>query len=244
MYAYLFYRVLQRAGHVNLLYTTESDKLGSGELSRFVQQLLLESGLTIEREVLHNTVHVNRAKPIEIAKTPEVLAQMEKFIGPSGSHYLSPSSLNDFIECSLRFYLSRVAELKQSDEVQEQIDASVLGTLLHDVMAWLYDDWRISCKPVAADEFREAMPRIPGLIERAFRKHYQLSETETFRCDGHSVVVKEVVEAFARRILEIDAAQAPVTIIHLEEKFEFPIRLADGRSVRVAGKIKRVLLSG
>lgn len=244
MYAYLFYRVLQRAGQVDLLYNTEPDVVGNGEMSRYVQQLLLESALTIERRVLHNTIHVNRAKPIEIAKTPEVLAQMDKYLGPDGARYLSPSSINDFIECGLRFYLKHVAELREADEVEEDIDARTFGNMLHDVMAWLYNDWRVAAQPVPADEFKKAHSRIAGLVDRAFRKHYHLNENEPVLHEGQRVVVKEVVEAFASRILEIDAALAPLTIRQLEEKFEFPLRLADGRSVRIAGKIDRVDTTG
>lgn len=244
MYAYLFYRVLQRAGQVDLLYNTEPDVVGNGEMSRYVQQLLLESGLAIERRVLHNTIHVNRAKPIEIAKTPEVLAQMEKFFSPAGPRYLSPSSINDFIECGLRFYLKHVAELREADEVEEDIDARTFGNILHDVMAWLYDDWRIAGEPVTADEFNAAGSRIAELIDRAFRKHDHLKENEPVEYEGQRVVVKEVVDAFVRRILEVDAALAPLTIVQLEKKFEFPLRLADGRSVRIAGKIDRVDKSG
>lgn len=240
MYAYLFYRVLQRAGHVDLLYNTEPDKLSNGELSRYVQQLQLESGLSLERRVLHTTVHIHRAKPIEIAKTPEVLAQMEKFIAPSGPRYLSPSSLNDFLECGLRFYLKQVTELQEADEVEEDVDARMFGNLLHDVMEWLYDDWRIAGTPVTADEFKNAKPRIGGLIDRAFRKYYHLDDTKQVVYEGQQVVVKEVVEAFVSQILEIDAARAPLTILQLEKKFEISLALPDGRSVRIAGKIDRV----
>ncbi|MFN5170624.1 MAG: PD-(D/E)XK nuclease family protein [Cyclobacteriaceae bacterium] len=240
MYAYLFYRVLQRAGSIDLLYNTEPDVIGNGEMSRYVQQLLLESGLQVERRVLHNTIHVNRAKPIIIEKTPEVLRQLDKYLATSGARYLSPSSINDFIECELRFYLKHVAELREADEVEEDIDARTFGNILHDVMAWLYAGWRKSGKPVTAEEFQHAKQQLPGLIDRAFRKHYFLEDEQLVEYEGQRVVVKEVVEAFASRILEIDAAQSPLTIVQLEEKFEFPIQLADGRLVRVGGKIDRV----
>jgi hypothetical protein len=240
MYAYLFYRLLQRAGHIDLMYNTEPDVIGNGEVSRFVQQILLESGMAVERRVLHNPIHVNRAVPVVIEKTPAVLRQMEKYTVPDETRYLSPSSINDFIECGLRFYLKHVAELREADEVEEDVDARALGNLLHDVMAWLYDDWRLSGKAVASDEFKQAKSRIPELIDRAFRKYYHLDGQEPVRYEGQWAVVREVVQDFAFQILDIDAAAAPLTVMQIEEKFEFAVRLADGRPVRVGGKIDRV----
>lgn len=239
MYAYLFLRVLQRATNIDLFYNTEPDVVGNGELSRYVQQLLFESGWPITRRVLHNPIHVNRVNPVAIEKTKDVLQHLNRYL-ENGEGYLSPSSINDFIECGLRFYLKHVAGLREAEEVEEDIDARRFGNILHDVMLWLYNDLRGKGAAVTAEDLTAAARQLPGLIDRAFRKQYFLPENEAVIYEGQRVVVKEVVLAFAGRILQVDAKQAPLSIEHLEEKFVFDVRLRDSRIVKVGGKVDRV----
>ena len=113
IYAYLFYRLLQRSENIWFYYNTEPDIIGNGEISRYVQQLLIElkDSLPIQQKVLHNPIHVNKPGEIEITKTPEVLKQLERFLvgQKDDAGKLSPSSLNDYLDCGLRFYLKHVA---------------------------------------------------------------------------------------------------------------------------------------
>lgn len=242
IYAYLFYRLLQRAGHVEMYYNTEPDVLGNGEMSRYVQQLLLESGLEIQRRVLHHPIHVHRSEAIEVAKTPEVLKQLDKYVmqeDGSSDSYLSPSSLNDFIECELRFYLKHVALLKEADEVEEDVDARRFGNILHDVIHWFYEPLKTTKHRIERSDIEQAEASIEGLIDRAFRKQYFLAEDQEVRYEGQRVVVKEVVEAFVSRILELDKNYAPFTLTMLEDRFDFSVVLNDQRSLHIGGKIDR-----
>ncbi|MEQ9210805.1 MAG: PD-(D/E)XK nuclease family protein, partial [Pseudomonadales bacterium] len=144
MYAYLFYRLQQRAKKISLYYNTEPDIIGNGEMSRFVQQLVYESGMTIAHHVLHNAVQINAIEPVTVEKSTETMELLRKYIkdgsDPEQKRELSPSALNDFIECKLRFYLKHLARLREADEVEEDLDARLFGNLLHDVVYWFYDE--------------------------------------------------------------------------------------------------------
>jgi hypothetical protein len=238
MYAYLFYRLLQRAGAVDLLYSTEPDVIGNGEMSRYVQQLLLESGWSIQRKVLQHEIHVHQIEPIVINKDSGVVERLERYLeGGEGS--LSPTSLNDFIECGLRFYLKHLAKITEADEVEEDVDARVFGNLLHDVIHWIYEGWDGKGEVTKVDLDRAAQ-EVDRLIERAFRTQYVIPDPEPVSFEGQRVVVREMVAEFVRKILALDAAYAPFRIESLEQPFEFTVPLADGRKVRVGGKIDRV----
>jgi hypothetical protein len=242
-YAYLFYRLLQRSSRVSFYYNTEPDVVGNGELSRFVQQLLLESKLDVKRRVLHNEVHVQVGKSFEVPKSEIVLGQMEKYIteDPAVRQYrLSPSNLNDYVECSLRFYLKHIARLTEAEEVEEDVDARVFGNILHDVAHWFYEDLLSRGNNlVEPQDLTNTGEVVDKLIDRAFRKFYHLAPDAEVVYEGQLVVAKAVAKTFIDRILERDRDYAPFEIRMLEEPFGELITLDDGRKVRIGGKIDR-----
>lgn len=243
IYAYLFYRLLQRAEQIQFYHNTEPDIIGNGEMSRYLQQLLLESKLPVEKHVLHNPVHVQQAKPIVVTKTAAVLAQLEKYVvqesGDAPSR-LSPSSLNDFIECSLRFYLKNVVRLSEADEVEDDLDARVFGNILHDVAHWFYEDLRNAHpRMITAENIEQAERGISNLIDRAFREMYHLDPAAEVVYEGQRVVVREIALTFLSKIIEIDKAYAPFEILMLEEPFSYLIDLPNGKKVKVGGNIDR-----
>jgi ATP-dependent helicase/DNAse subunit B len=170
------------------------------------------------------------------------MEQLEKYVRTDGERqfFLTPSSLNDYIECSLRFYLRQLALLKEAEEVEEEVDARVFGNILHDVVYWLYDEFRKAGNGIVKPEDLQITDeRIDGLIDRAFREFYHMDPTEEVVYEGKRVVVKEVVRTFLRKILERDAEHAPFEVRMLEENFNEKIVLPSGKQVRVGGKIDR-----
>jgi CRISPR/Cas system-associated exonuclease Cas4 (RecB family) len=241
IYAYLFYRLLQRASNISFYYSTEPDVIGNGEMSRYLQQVMIESKLPIEKRVLHNPIHVHAIHPIAVEKTFTVMRLLDKFVDDTPEQRsLSPSSLNDYIECSLRFYLKQVAQMKEADEVEEEVDARVLGSILHDVAFWLYQELReIRNGVVNPGDLDIPDERIDRLIDRAFRELYHMKDDEQVVYEGKRIVVKETVKIFLRKVLERDGEYAPFEIRMLEEDFNETIHLVSGKRVRVGGKIDR-----
>ncbi len=239
IYAYLFYRLLQRGENIHLYYNTEPDILGDGEMSRYVQQLVYESGIPIKSFVLHNPVQVSTARPVTVQKTPEVLSLLNKYLA-SGSKELSPSALNDYIECRLRFYLKHLAQLREPDEVEEDLDARVFGNLLHNIINWFYEDLLSKHNGnIEKTDLLEPERKIDELIDRAFRHHYHLDLDKPVEYEGQRVVVKEIVRNFVCRIISIDEEYAPFLIERLEAKMGVSVKLDPELEVRVGGKIDR-----
>ncbi|MBS1487513.1 MAG: PD-(D/E)XK nuclease family protein [Bacteroidetes bacterium] len=220
IYAYLFYRMLQRAHHIFLFYNTEPNVLGQGELSRYVQQMMYEGRWTIEQQVLHNPVQSQENEPIVIEKNESVIQALEKInTGSQRSKGFSPSALNTYLECSLKFYFQYVAHIREMGAVQEEIDPRLLGHLLHRVLEQFYRqrmDGQTS-KIIEATDFEKLNERISRLIDEAFREEYHLSAAEEVIYEGQRVVVHEVVHRLALQILTWDKKQAPFTIVGLEQ---------------------------
>ncbi len=245
IYSYLFYRVLQRAENVFLFYNSETDQLGQGEMSRYLQQLIFESPLKIEREVLHNPVQPRAIESITIKKDNTVLEALAKLNeGTARFRGISPSALNSYIECRLKFYFRYIAGVKEPKLVEDDLDARVLGNFLHEVMEGFYKRIRERKrnKLIEAGDFVGKEKAIDDQIDHEFIKEYRLDPTRKVTYEGQRLVVKEVVRRFALKILENDEKHAPFVMEAVEQEgllYNVKISHAPGFVV-LGGKIDRV----
>ncbi len=245
MYAYLFYRMLQRAENVFLFYNTETDQLGQGEKSRYLQQLIFESGLKLEFQVLHNPVMPLGVEPIIIQKTEEVQQGIMKL--NEGNTYfkgISPSALSTYLDCRLRFYFKYVARVKEPDEVEDELGARELGNFLHKVMEKFYKNLaqRKRNKLVEAGDFADSRTTIKKLLDEVFTATYNMEPGKKVEYEGQSVIIQKLVEDFATRILKHDQALTPFSMEAVEADgllHRVKISHAPGYAV-LGGKIDRV----
>lgn len=245
MYAYLFYRVLQRAENVFLVYNTEPDILGQGEMSRFLQQLFVESGWKIRPEILHTPIQPEPVVPIVIEKDERVLKSLSQLNeGSSRFKGISPSALNSYIDCSLQFYFRQVAKLREANEVEDYVDSRLFGNLLHDVMEQFYrkiQDRKKSAM-VESEDFTNHASVVRQLIDEAFISHYGLDPHRKVVYEGQTLVAREVIRTFVEKVLEHDKRYTPFHIEGLEQgewRYEVPIPHAPGH-VTLSGKIDRL----
>lgn len=245
IYSYLFYRVLQRAENIFLFYNSETDVLGQGEMSRYLQQLLFESGLTIRRHIIHNPIRPREVTPITVHKSEQVMADLVSLMdGGSRFKGISPSALNTYIECRLQFYFRHVAKIREADAVEEELDARVLGNFLHDVMEKFYKQLahKKGDNTVAKGDFANASKIVDGLIDDVFRATYRLDPNKPVAYAGQRLIVREIVKRFAERIIRLDEAYAPFSIQALEQAdLTYGVRITRSPyTVTLGGKIDRV----
>ena len=127
IYAYYFHRLLQRARRVDLLFNSVSEGVRTGEMSRYLHQLIYSRGIPIIRPGMEI---VARETPVLEVPHTSVIDQklMDYAVSGEGTRYLSPSAINTYLDCSLKFYLRYVAGIGEPDEVKEEIDAAGFGT--------------------------------------------------------------------------------------------------------------------
>ncbi len=242
MYAYLFYRLLQRAEKVDLYYNTEPDKLGTGEMSRYLYQLIYETGWKHERKILYNPVEVRQTEAITIEKKLDVLQKLERYFGKA----LTPSTLNTYLECRLKFYFRHLVELKEPEEVEEEADARIFGNIFHRVMELFYLDLKSPSGDwaVRAEHFANLDAKLEHYIERSFREHFHLNDQKKMNYNGLQLVVKEMVKKLATHVLAKDKKYAPFNIEFLEVNyFHTNIRVQQRDkmlNIVLGGKIDRV----
>ncbi len=245
--AYHFYRLLQRARRVYLLYNTEADVLGGGDKSRFIMQLLHElpaksPGSKISEQVVNLSSGLAALdKPVIVHKNEPIINRLRK-LAEKG---FSASALNTYRRCSLQFYLQYVEGIREIEEAEETIESSTLGTVIHDVLQYLY-------KPYIGLELTETalhnMKKIAGkVIRQSFEKNYPGGDID----HGKNLLIVKVAETYVGNFLNSELQNArsllkqgrKVRIKHLEKYFDVPhvISTQNGEfEVRLKGIFDRV----
>lgn len=243
IYAYLFYRLFQRSANVYLYYNSEPDDLGTSEMSRFLRQLNVEMDLPIAKRVLSNKIQLRGGGSISYPQNEVSRVFFNRFL--TGEKPLSPTTLNDYIECKLRFYLKHIAGYREADEIEEGLDARIFGNLLHKVLFLAYDLQRVkkNTNKIAHEEFSDMKVLINLIIDRAFREQYGLHADKPVDYDGPWLVMREIILDFVQAVIRKDEAVAPLEIVSLEKEWKVPYEVKIGnetKTVWIGGKIDRV----
>lgn len=223
IYSYLFYRLLQRAKRVHFFYNTEDTSRLSSEMSRYLQQLIYESGLSIREHILSNEPRVQAPLAISIPKDDSIFASLDRFLhGRPESSRLTPSAINVYLACRLRFYYRYVARLIESDQVTEDIDAPLFGNLLHNSMEILYEAYmeEKGRKEIVKEDIKPLKDRLDGAITLAFKREYGVKPEKRYDFEGRNIIAREIIRQMAARILDYDEAHTPFEIIGLETQGE------------------------
>jgi len=141
IFSYYFFRLLQRAENISLVYNTATEGINRGEMSRFMLQLLVESSHNVQTFGLQSGIELPHPRTLHIEKTPAVMEKLRSLYDRNTAAKpkdLSPTALNSLIDCSLQFYLRHVAHLKETDEASEDIDGAMLGNFFHHSAQYIY----------------------------------------------------------------------------------------------------------
>jgi hypothetical protein len=241
--SYLFYRLFHHSENINIYYNNISEFNHSGELSRLVKQLEFESGLKIERKSMINPVKAATAKPIVIQKETSILDKLNEYLVSSNEQYtrLSPSALNTYLDCRLKFFFKYVEKIKEPNEVTDDLDPALFGNLLHVAMEYLYLPYSLheNSSTVLPSDFQELINKIPEAISHSFEEN-KISESEAQ--NGRSIIAGRVIKKYIEEILKYDKLQAPFDIVGLEadHKDGYVMNLP----IEVGGKTVEVALKG
>ena len=244
VYAYYFYRLLQRAETVHLAYCSRSDDKRTGEPSRYVYQLEYESPHRPLRRAIRLGVNLTKTEPVSASKTGRTARILEEYLD-GGGRSLSPTAFYQYVECPLRFYFRHVAGLKPVEEIAEEIDLPMFGTILHRAMELLYMPLLGDPSPQRTIASLPGTPAVKEAVVRAVNEEYLQDPKATEEEYGGSVLlVRDVVRKYIDScILPYDASQRGYAVERLEAPVEYRVPLErDGRvrSVGFAGKADRI----
>jgi len=247
IFAYLFYRLMQRTKRAWFLYNTEEDFNLKGEISRYVRQLELESGHEIKHQLLSIPVNICPPKAITITKNELVLQGLNQYsTSAEKPKRLTPSALNIYLDCRLKFYFRYILKLYEPEEVKEEIDPGSFGNILHLTMELLYGNFteKNGHSKVVKEDIGGLRNQLPEIVEEAFRKHYGLVSSQDFKFEGRNIIARSIILKFANAILDKDSAYAPFDVIGLEagerEGFSLELPIDLKTTVALKGIIDRV----
>ena len=239
VWAYHFYRLIERASHVSLLYDTRSNGLQTGEVSRFVHQLHYHYEVPMRDKLVVYNVSSSKTPPLTVPKREDIMRRLDAY-RKGGSKAISASAINTYLDCPLKFYFSVVEGIREEEEVSETIESDVFGSILHKVMEELYKPFQ--GKMVTVDllkAIRKDTALLTGAIARAFASEF--FKTEVVRSlTGQNYLIGEMIRKYVEKILERDGKLTPFVYIESERKINGLISLSDHSEIRLKGFIDRV----
>lgn len=249
LYAYYFYRLIQRAENVTLLYNTASEGLNRGEMSRFMLQFLVESPHSISREYLEAGQSPQSGREIRVEKTPEIITRMyERYdVNRHPKSLFSPSALNTYLDCRLKFYYRYVAGLKAPDEVSAEIDSALFGTIFHRAAELVYKDLTANGKEIRKEDLDQVLRndiKLQNYVDIAFKEEFfHVALTEKPEYNGTQLINAKVITSYLRQLLRNDLQYAPFFMEGMEKKVTeiIEIETSQGKlALNIGGTIDRI----
>ncbi|SEH32082.1 PD-(D/E)XK nuclease family protein [Chryseobacterium culicis] len=220
IYAYHFYRLIQDAQNVHLLYNALSSGVNTGEKSRFITQIEMESSHEIEHLIIENSSEPIMTQPIEIAKTQIVQERLQKW-----KEKVSASHLTSYLYNPIDFYLSKILNTSETDEIEEELSIKNYGNLVHYSLQEVYEV--LKGKVLKESDLKNSVKAIDQYINTAIEK---LKHQPEFYEKGmnyiHRAIAKKVIENVLNHDLELIRQGNKLEIIDIERKFEnidFPL---------------------
>ena len=209
IYSYYFHRLLQRAGDITIAYNNSTDNGHTGEMSRFMLQLLVESGQKIDHYSLTAKNQPTPLMPKPIEKDEAAIGKLEEM------SKLSPSAINTYIRCKLAFYYQYIAHIKEPDSDPETIDNRMFGNIFHRAAYLIYKDITDHSPVIEKAHIQAYLSNrklLASVVDRAFE------EEECKTNNGLQIINREVIIEYITKLLKIDQQLCPFSILAMEEE--------------------------
>jgi len=249
-YGYYFYRLLNRAAKISLMYLSAPEPAGmsQGEPSRFILQLLYDSGQPCNRHVVASPLNPGVPPARQVMKSGTVLDKLNVYLDVDGRKFISPSALNTYIDCPLRFAYQNILGIREGEEPAEAGEPRAFGTLLHKSLQNFYSGFEKTGETVTAGYLSYALDNgdeMEAACKNAFLTEYfgMKEEDEWPGLFGKDLLVREVLLKHMRSVILFDRSYAPFRIIGLEKYVAGKVDFIIGDrslSVKLGGFIDRI----
>ncbi|WP_129715084.1 PD-(D/E)XK nuclease family protein [Pedobacter sp. SYP-B3415] len=240
--AYMFYRLLHRCKSLHLVYNGLSDEQNTGEPTRFLRQLEYESGFSFSYYEQQQPISPTRRIPFKVEKAGQVRERLDRYLDAYGpfAKKLSATALTTYLNCQMQFFFRYVADVKEPDELIENMEANQIGSILHLVMENFYSPMKTSGHDVTAERIKEGRRRLDKLCREAFAEVIFGKPDVPEGFSGMQQVILAIVKQYASVIIDHDEQIAPFSLIELENKEAYVLPY----TIHVDGKPRKINLYG
>lgn len=249
VFAYYFYRLMQRASHVTMTYSTATDGMTTGEMSRFMTQLLVEWEGPIDHFTLNCSQQSVVGRPHDIAKPADLVQRLMRYQHLANRKYpsLSPSALGVYMDCQVRFYFQHVMKIRERDDKSTELKPNTFGSIFHKAAELVYEELRLAGGKVT-----------PGLLERIYKDEKRIAKyvRDAFDCYNEEVEKRgngckieyrpleaRVLEMYLVTLLKRDSEMGDFIIVSNEKEAMFLVAAQQNGqpvSVCINGTVDRI----
>ncbi len=197
IYAYHFYRLLQGASKVYLLYNTESQAIGSGEASRFIEQIRKEFKSFKRTEIIEE-VYTTPVQRYQLAESFELEKGdfLRDALTARATKGIAPSHLVQWVRDPGLFYKRYIIGMHEADEVEEVMGDRTMGNVVHEVLEKFYKPFMGSC-PQSSD-FDQYLAGLDQHIAQSYREQVGRNIEATGRNALVLHAMREMISAFMK----------------------------------------------
>ncbi len=220
IYTYHFYRLIQRAKNVHIIYNTEPDVLEGGEKSRLITQLLTDANIRpyVEHAIASPEIKIEARPLLHIDKDTVLMEDLKTFAAKG----FSPTSLTNYIKNPIDFYKRNILKINDLEEVEENIAANTFGTIVHDSLEQLYTPLINSILTT------ENMSALKAQIAETVSQNFQKSLAGVDISKGKFLLVYNVIIKYLQNFIDMELQNLKghtIKILALEEKYEVPLNI-------------------
>lgn len=235
VYTYHFYRMLQRAKNIYIIYNTEPDVLNGGEKSRFITQLITEKKHDVIQNIISPKVPMHNVKLRQIKKTPSVVMALDNLFIKG----LSPSSLTNYIRNPIDFYSEKILGINELETVEEHVAYNTLGTVIHNSLEDFYKPFE---GVILTLEYLKAMKK---KIDNTVNRHFDIEFKSGDVSRGKNLIIYEISKRYISNFLDTEIAEVKagnvIKILAIETENQTPIYIKEiNKTVNLKGKVDRV----
>lgn len=252
IYAYNFYRLIQRAEKITLLYNSATDSANKGECSRYILQLEAAYADNIKKISIENILKNSTHELLPVAKDKNMIEHLQRCYNcncNSKARTLSPSAINRYLNCQLSFFYRYIMELSVPDEVTASIQSRDFGNIFHKSAELFYK--KLTAESNGTIEKNDLEPYIKNdallydITDRAFNEVFFKNNDEKPIYDGEQYINREVLHHFLKRLIKMDAEHAPFKYVGAEKNLIFELTLPTANNVsdvklRIGGRADRI----
>ncbi|MDR3272526.1 MAG: PD-(D/E)XK nuclease family protein [Flavobacteriaceae bacterium] len=233
VYAYHFYRLLQHAENIQLIYNNFTEGLHSGEKSRFISQLEFESQHPVNERIAYFSGQIQKQQDFTIEKTPAVMKEIHRWLAGK----ISPTHLTNYHYNPIGFYFQRVIGFKMQQDIEEEISLLNYGNLIHHTLEALYQPLKNSV--LSEKKLKELLKSYPSHLEDYIKKNLNSELFKQGQNYLQKLLAEKTVEKIIRRDLEDIKGGNEIFLRDIEREIESSVVIENIGNVRLKGFIDR-----